>query len=277
MSAFDEILAYSSKEKFNDFRQSLVAHKRGTLSSGSLSSSMSVQYENNASQADIPQDDSQTQNTAPQKILLKSGKTPQPGIVFDENGTDRAISIVSNGGKLKLLDEFGDLLKFGNQGDKDNWLGAERKVKKRCLSRNVEELIKKTDINYRTHGDRLHYFVVGLVEIKADAEWSRYPLFLFSCSDINKNSLETEIETTGFLNFWLDKNYLENNLTSSVGGYEINMNEKFASVLNNIAGKINNLQLSSFDEIKVDPKYSAIAIVTGFEAEYIDPFWERLK
>ncbi len=275
MTAFDEILAYSSREKFNDFRQSLVAHKRGTLSSGAFSSSMAIQYAGSPAQEALLGDTAE--NKVPQKIFLRSGRTPQPGLIFDENGTDRAIANISSGGKLKLLDEFGEYLRFSTQEDKDTWLQAERTIKRRCLSRTTEELNKKTDINYRTHGDRLHYFTVGLVEVKVGGDKLKYPLFLFSCNEVNKNTLEVDVESTGFLNFWLDRNYLENNLVKTAGGYEINMNEGFASLLNTTISKINNLQLSTFDEIHVDPKYSAITIVTGFEAEYIDPFWEKLK
>lgn len=277
MTAYDEILAYNSKGKFNDFRQALV-HARGTLSGGVFGSTMGMQYDDPTTEEndELNTDEPIVESKIPKRIYLKMGRTPQPGVVFDENGTDRALSNISNGGMLKLLEEFGNFLKFSTQEEKDNWLNAERTVKRRCLARNLEELNKKTDIYYRTHGDRLHYFVVGLVSIKVGANTGNFPLFLFPCSEINKNTLEAEVETAGFLNFWLDKNWLENSLLSTLGSYEIHFNDTFASVLNSVTSKINNLQLSSFDEIHVDPKYSGISIVTGFEPEYIDPAWEKI-
>jgi hypothetical protein len=277
MSAYDEILAYNSKSKFNDFRQSLV-HSRGTLSGGVFADSMGIQYDTpvNETEGDTDSDNDTTVSKTPKKIFLRLRRTPEPGVVFDENGTDRALSNIANGGKLKLLDEFCNYLKFSSQEEKENWLESERPIKRRCLARNLEDLNKKTDIYYRTHGDRLHYFVVGLVTIKIAKNTGKFPLFLFPCTEINKNLLEAEVETTGFVNFWLDKNWLESNLLRTLGKYEVHANDTFASTLNSITNKINSLQLSTLDEIHVDPNYSGVSIVTGFEPEYIDPAWDKI-
>lgn len=274
MSAFDDILAYHSKEKFKDFRQALVSHKRGTLSSGTFSESMTVVYDNDSIQTSMLDD-----GISPQikKILfLKQGQIQHPGFIFDTAGTDRALSIVASNGRLKLHEEFSNYLKFRSQDDKDAWTQSDRVDKKRCIARNIDDLIKKTDVNYRTHGDRLHYLVAGLVTTRQGKLINRYPLFLFSCSDLNRHTLEAEVESTGFLNFWLDRNLLENTAVTALGGYEINLNEAFPSLINSVASKIGALQSPEFDEISVDAKYTALSIVTGFEAEYIDPVWGKI-
>lgn len=274
MSAFDEILSHHSKDKFNDFRQALVSHRKGTLSSGTFATAMSALYETNQQQENL------LEESTPKKfskiVFLKNGHTQQPGFIFDSTGTERALSIIANAGKIKLNEDFSNFLKFTKSDDKEAWLQADRANKKRCIAKNVEDLIKKTDINYRTHGDRLHYFVAGLVTTKDKNQIDHYPLFLFTCSDISKQTLEVEAESTGFLNFWLDRNLLESTAAKALNGYEVNLDESFGSTLNSVAGKIAALQSAEFETITVDPKYSAITIVTGFEAEYIDPVWEKI-
>jgi hypothetical protein len=274
MSAFDDILSHHSKEKFKDFRQALVSHKRGTLSSGTFSESMAVIYDNDATQTSIL--DESSERPIKKILFLKHGQIQHPGLIFDTAGTDRALSVVANNGRLKLYEEFANYLKFHSQDDKDAWAQSDRASRKRCMVRNIDDLIKKTDVNYRTHGDRLHYLVAGLVTTRQGKLTNHYPLFLFSCSDLNRHTLEAEIEPTGFLNFWLDRTLLENTAVTALGGYEVNLNESFPSLINNIASKIGALQSSQFDEISIDAKYTALVIVTGFEAEYIDPVWGKI-
>jgi hypothetical protein len=274
MSAFDYILSYHSKEKFNDFRQALVSHKRGTLSSGTFSEAMSVLYDGDVAQTSMLED----VPARPIKRILffKQGQTQHPGLIFDAAGTDRALSIVANNGRLKLHEEFAPYLKFKKQEDKDAWEQAERSARKRCIARNIDDLLKKTDVNYRTHGDRLHYLVAGLVTIQHGNKSDHFPLFLFSCSDLNRHTLEAEIESTGFLNFWLDRYLLEGTAVAAMGRYEVNLDEAFPSLINTVASKLSALESSEFDAISVDPKYTALSIVTGFEAEYIDPVWDKI-
>jgi hypothetical protein len=268
MSAFDEILAFSSIEKLNDFRQALISHKRGTLTSGSFAESMRVVFDT--------QTDDDEDSLTPNKIFLNITNKPQPGFIFDANGTDRALSVISNAGTLKLLDEFAGFYKFKLDKETEAWSKSDRAIKRKCIGRNLEDLIRKTDINYRTHGDRLHYYVVGLVTIEEDKSVNSYPLFLFPCNEVNKNSMTVEVEQTGFINFWLDKYYLEDTLYKNNKGYEVTIEENFPTLLNSISIKIANVQNASIDNITVDPKYSAVSIVTGFEPEYIDPVWDKL-
>lgn len=272
MPAYDEILSFSSKTRFNDFRQSLVAHKKGMLSNGAFPRAMSIVYLNGG-QDDIFQEGPKE----PGKIFLRNGNVQSSGIVLDKNGTDRAISVLTANGTLKLLEDYSGMFRFVNPSDKETWGSATKLSVKRCISRNIEEMIKKTEINYRTHGDRLHYFVSGLVEIvESTGNTLYYPLFLFSCSELNKNTLRAEIEQTGFANFWLDKNVLSGLIASTLGNFEISLDDEFTTKLNMMSSKINNLQMSGYDSFKVDPEYSALTIVTGFEAEYIDPAWAKI-
>lgn len=271
MPAFDSFLEYSSVEKFKDFRQSLVSHKRGTLSSGNFGVNMSLTFKDE--NTTLFEDDDSKQ---PVKLFQRVGKMQQPGFVFDIDGTERAIEVVSNNGKIKLNEDFIDLLKFVDDSKKEQWHKAAQKDKKKCVSLNVQELLKKTDVNYRTHGDRLHYLVIGLVTVKVRNEVNQYPLFLFSCSDMDKATLQVEVESSGFANFWLDKYLLEDLLMNTLKSYEISLDESFATKLNDIARKINALQTMSIDSIECDTTYSSISIVTGFEAEYIDPVWNKI-
>jgi len=274
MSAFDDILSYHSREKFKDFRQALVSHKRGTLSSGTFSDAMAALYDKDMVQTGLLEES--TERIIKKILFLKQGQIQHPGLIFDTTGTERALSIIANNGRLKLHEEFAQYLKFHHQDDKDAWVQSDRSTKKRLIARNVDDLIKKTDVNYRTHGDRLHYLVAGLVTTRQGKLKNQYPLFLFSCSELNRHTLEAEVESTGFLNFWLDRNLLENTAGAVLGGYEVNLNESFPSLMNNVASKLSDLQSSEFDEITVDAKYTALAIVTGFEAEYIDPAWGKI-
>ncbi|HSH18774.1 MAG TPA: hypothetical protein VK978_05320 [Candidatus Saccharimonadales bacterium] len=274
MTAFDTFLAYSAQRKFNEYRQSLVGHKKGTLSSGTFADSMSiaVDQENAASN----EDGKQPANVEPTKLFQRVGKYQQPGFVFNLDGTEKSVANIASNGKLKLYEDFSKCLKFADTGKRDVWDNAPAAARRRCIGRNVQELIRKTDVNYRTHGDRLHYYVVGLVNITEKKDTKRYPLFLFSCSDIDKNTMHVEVEASGFANFWLDKNYLGDLLMRTLKGYELTIDDTFPAKANDIARKINTLQSVAFDNISCDLSYSSISVVTGFVAEYIDPAWSKI-
>jgi len=95
-------------------------------------------------------------------------------------------------------------------------------------------MIRETNSNYRIYGDRLHYFTVGKITIfkKEDIkETKNYPLFLFACSDVDEKKQRIEIETKGFINFWLDKNIFDNEISNKIKGYFTNINENSIACL----------------------------------------------
>lgn len=277
MTAFDTFLAYSAQRKFNEYRQSLVGHKKGTLSSGTFADCMSLAMsEENGKLFEDAQQAAAVKPVEPTKLFQKVGKYQQPGFVFNLDGTENAVGAIMNSGKLKLYEDFSHTLRFADTKKRDAWEAAPAAAKRKCIGRNVQDLIRKTDVNYRTHGDRLHYYVVGLVSITEKNDTKRYPLFLFSCSDIDKNTMHVEVESSGFGNFWLDKNYLGDLLFRTLKGYEITIDDTFPGKANDIARKISSLQSAAFDNITCDLTYSSISIVTGFVAEYIDPVWTKV-
>jgi hypothetical protein len=278
MTAFDTFLAYSAQRKFNEYRQALVGHKKGTLSSGTFADCMSltVTEENGTAFEDAAGRQPSARPAEPVKLFQRVGKYQQPGFIFTLDGTEKSVSTIMNGGKLKLYEDFSQNLRFPDTAKRDIWESAPAAVRRKCIGRNVQDLIRKTDVNYRTHGDRLHYYVVGLVSITEKTDIRRYPLFLFSCSDIDKNTMQVEVEASGFANFWLDKNYLGDLLFRTLKGYEVTIDDTFPGKANDIARKVSSLQSSAFDKITCDLTYSSISIVTGFVAEYIDPVWGKV-
>ena len=277
MTAFDTFLAYSAQKKFNEYRQSLVGHRKGTLSSGTFSQNMSLSLsEENGTTFEDAQNTMPAKPPEPVKLYQRVGKYQQPGFVFTLEGTENAVGSIMSAGKLKLYEDFSRNLRFSDANKRDLWESAPSAAKRKCIGRNVQDLIRKTDVNYRTHGDRLHYFVVGMVSITEKNDTKRYPLFLFSCSDIDKNTMHVEVEPSGFANFWLDKNYLGDLLFRTLKGYEVTIDETFPGKANDIARKISGLQSAAFDSISCDLTYSSISIVTGFVAEYIDPVWSKV-
>jgi hypothetical protein len=241
--------------------------------SGTFPKAMSLSYLAGADLS-LPQNT----NQVPDRLVVRVGGARQSGLVFDREGTDRALSTVSANGSLKLLEDFSGYLNFSGDSDRQAWEAADQRVKRRCLARNVDEMIKQTDINYRTHGDRLHYLVVGLVEVVDDKGISGdYPLYLFSCTDLNQGLLQADIEQEGFANFWLDRNVLSGTIALACDGYETSIDGGFASHLNTLCAKLNSLELPHLRSVKAIPSYSALTIVTGFDPEYIDPVWERIS
>lgn len=288
MSAYDYILNFSNKSKLNDYRQALVSYKRGTLSNGKFCEGMSLQYKKDLPESQLPlQETIPLQETLPKdnkvdekkpiKIYQQVGSVQNPGLVFSHSGTEKISRTVATGGSINIFEEFSDQIAFLHQEDQHAWVDLSKVEKRKCFSRNIEEMIKKTDINYRTHGDRMHYLVLGLIKIlDIKGNSYKYPLYMFSCANLNKNTLIAEIEQEGFINFWLDKNMLEDNLLKINGSFLINLDENFASKMNMVSSKLTKLQLSPLESISVDPQYSSLSIVTGFEPEYIDPAWAKI-
>jgi|GEM_PF-1706284 len=272
MPAYNDFLSKSSLDKFKEHRQALVSERsRGNLLSGNLAEAMDVASK--ASNAVVLDDD---QSLDIDKIFLKKGKADDWGFIFDIHGTEKALKTLTSGGLLKLYDDFVSDFRFKDATKRDQWANTAELAKKRAMTANINQMIKKTEVNYRTHGDRLHYFTVGRITVTKKDEILRYPLFLFSCINTDKRNLSVEVETSGFLNFWLDKSILEDEISKKIKGFEVTLDESFPSLLNDIAQKLSSIEITTVDKLEFDPTYSSIGIITGFEPEYIDPVWKDI-
>jgi len=275
MTAYDYLLSYNSAEMFGEYRQALV-NNRGTLSNGNFASGMSIQYDQTNTQVGLL-DDEDTITKKPVKVFLRVGSAQHPGIIFNKAGSEEVLSSVTSSGIFRMNETQNQKLKFMNAADTDAWEATSANNRKVCIARNFDDMFKKTDIVYRTNGDRMHYLVNGLVTIRDTKGLSHYPLFLFSCTDLNKNTLTATIEQDGFINFWLDKYRLEGAVERVNGNsIQVSLNQGYTARSNQIVAELNRLNLSSIESIEVDPTYTALAIVTGFDAEYIDPVWNEI-
>ena len=272
MSAYNDFLSKSSIHKFKEHRQALVSERsRGNLLSGNLAEAMDVATKlANASLFD------NNQTADIDKIFLKKGKADDWGFIFDIHGTEKALRNLTSGGRLKLYEDFAQHFRFRDITKREQWLATSEPAKKKAMAANINQMVKRTEVNYRTHGDRLHYFTVGQITTKHKGETFRYPLFLFSCINTDKKTLSAEVETSGFLNFWLDKSILEDEISKKLKGFEVTLDESFPSLLNDIAQKLRSIEITTVDTLEFDPTYSSIGIITGFEPEYIDPVWRDI-
>lgn len=275
-TAYDNILEYSSIKQFGDFRRVLVGG-RGTIASGNLAKGLTLVFDKNkASQESLFGDKPKEQQ--PISIAQKIGSYNQPGLIFNKSGYDEALRQVEARGELSLT-SFIDKLHFLKDSDATTWEQSTDITKRRCISKNLDKLIKETQMQYRTHGDRMHYLTVGLVEVETyQDKTERYPLFLFSCSDLDINKFTAQVDTTGFVNFWLDKNIFDNEIGKKRNdNFQVTLDNDFASEVNTISQYMNGINLSTqYKSVRIDPSYIAFQIVTGFEAEYIDPVWSNI-
>lgn len=274
MSAFDDFLERSSKEKFEEYRKDLVS-TRGNLSSGTLAEYMDVSRR--ARNASLFNDEEATATSTLNKLFIrKVSRTEDYGFIFDIHGTEKAIDKISSGGSIKIYEDFKDNLLFEDESKKELWNSAGDTVQKRLIAEDIKQMMKKTDIQYRTHGDRLHYFVIGKIVTKERAERKVYPLFLFSCYETDQKRLAVEIEQSGFLNFWLDEKILDNEISKTLGGLEITIDQQLPAKLANLQQRLKKLNVMTVEELEFDPSFSMIGIITGFETEYVDLAWKEM-
>lgn len=276
-TAYDNILEYSSLKQFGDFRRVLVGN-RGTIANGNLVKGMSLVFEKPKHSDNPSLFEEVDRPKEPINIVQKLGGRPQPGLIFDKNGYEEVMRQVESRGEVSLLSLI-DKLKFTTESDENIWNQASETTKKRCLSRNLDKLIKDTKPIYRMYGDNMHYLTVGLVGVETyQGVTERYPLFLFSCPDLDLKKLSVKIDTSGFMNFWLDKNIFENEIgRKRNNNFEVSLGSAFAGEINTFSAYTNSINLAaSYKSVSVDPTYMAFQIVTGFEAEYIDPVWSTI-
>lgn len=275
-TAYDSILEYSNTKQFGEFRRVLVGN-RGSIASGNLASGLSLVYDKNTP-------DTQTlfelndKAKEPIGVWQKLGGRNQPGLIFDKNGYDEAARQVEARGELSLTNLI-NRLRFTTEKDSDAWDKLSEAVKRRLISRNLDKLKKETDTQYRTTGDRMHYLTIGLVEVvDYQDKVANYPLFLFSCPELDLNKFNATVEQTGFINFWLDKNFFGNEIgRKRSNNFEVTLDADFANQVNTISEYMNGVNLTAkYKSVKINPQYMAFQIVTGFEAEYVDPAWGKM-
>lgn len=274
MSAFDDFLDRIDLDKAKNYREELVSNS-GAFISGKLPEYMylsararngaTVDWENNLNKS----------QELHGLCLGESSHSNKFGFVFDSQGTERAIKTISAGGKLKLYDEYRNNFFFPVK-QQEIWNEADDRVKKKLIQEDMRKMIERTETQYRTHGDRMHYFVIGKIETSKKNERKVYPLFLFSCANVDRNNLTVEVEQTGFLNFRLDKDRLEGVVSRYLGGEEITADDRLTEKLSHIKLELDILNSDAFDEMKFDPLYSMLGIIEGFKTEYLDPAWKEI-
>jgi hypothetical protein len=277
ITAYDDILEYSSTKQFSDFRRVLIGN-RGTIASGNLAEGLTLLFDKNESQKNIELFANEEQKKqVPVNLVQKIGRG-QPGLIFNKNGYEEVLRQVESRGEI-AISNLVDKLKFTKDSDAEIWKDSSDITIRRCVSRNLDKLIKETQIQYRVHGDRMHYLTVGQVVIETyQGKTERYPLFLFSCPELDLSKLTAQVESTGFVNFWLDKNIFDNEIAKKRSdNFEITLDSNFANEVNTISQYLNGVNLSAkYKSITVDPSYMSFQIVTGFEAEYVDSAWGEI-
>jgi hypothetical protein len=261
-TAFNDLLSCSNIETFKKFRENLI-NKRGNFSNGNFAKCQDLSME-------------KANNNEVKKIFAKKtqGSGQEDGFVFSNNGTMKAIHISQIDSPLKIHEDFSNLFRFENTQKEQLWKNVQDRDKKKLISFNLMQMIKKTDVNYRTLGDRCHYFVVGKVIITERGETGHYPLFLFPCEHMDEKKQIIKVDINGFINFWVDTYKLTKEISRQIGD-AISMDWEFNAKLVDIQHSLNNLNIPLRD-IQCDCTFSSISIVTGFETEYLDPAWKNI-
>lgn len=277
MSAFDELLEKSNADDFRRYRRNLVSN-RGNFFSGKLSKYMSLRTSRTENSSLF--NNSDNDNKITKLFIRKESRSEDYGFIFNLDGTQLAIDTISKNAHLDIYNQFSDKLLFESLDQTQLWNSASDYTKKKLIADDINNMMKKTDIEYRTHGDRMHYFVLGKItteELKNQSiERNSYPMFLFSCTETDKKRMYINVEQTGFINFSLDEKLLDNEIRNYLGSLEVTIDNNLANKLNAIKMKLENLTINNLQKIEVDPSYSMIGIISGFETEYVDQAWEKM-
>jgi hypothetical protein len=276
-TAYDNMLEYSSIKQFGDFRRVLVGN-RGSIASGNLATGLTLIFDKNQGAQNEALFEDNYRTDVPINVVQKMGSYNHPGLLFNKNGYEEVLRQIESRGELSLGNLI-DKLKFDKESDDNVWEKTSETVRRRCISRNLDKLIKETQVQYRVHGDRMHYLTIGLVEVETyQNKKERYPLFLFSCPELDLNKFTAQVDATGFINFWLDKNIFDNEIgLKRSNNFEVTLDNNFANEVNTITQYMKGINLSAkYKSVAIDPAYMAFQIVTGFEAEYVDPTWSRI-
>ena len=283
MSAYDELIGQLTPESLESFRKKLIS-PRGMIMSGKLCEYMDLSSRTrNYSVFDTEdsEDDEPESSTQVNKIFIRKNgsKTQNSGFVFDGEGTEKIIQKVINSSELKLLDLQNNFL-FEDERKKELWDNISENKKKNLIFKNIYKMKKDTDMQYRIHGSRLHYLVIGKITFTKESgnktEHFAFPMFMFECSETREKECAVSIDQVGFMNFTIDDPKFFNGALKEWEGFEeneITINNSLAIKLNSLKEYVRKINLPSITEIEFDPQYSMIGVVTGFETEYLDKAW----
>lgn len=285
MAAFDEIINKNGSDNLISYRKVLVS-PTGSLISGSIPEYMDLTSRSrNRTLFDISSQEEADETTRPEQLgalfIKKPGRaTRDYGFVFDKDGTEKIMREIIAGNPLRISKDFLFHFRFENDRKAELWRAAKDTTKKRLIAYDLTQLKKKTDIQYRIHGSRLHYLTLGKVTAtileQSKSQRMSFPLFLFDCVHTDHLKQIAEIEQSGFVNFSLDEKYFNSEIQKITGGLTIDADSTLPTRLNSIKSKIEKLEIPNVEDIHVDITFSMISIVTGFEAEYLDKAWEKI-
>lgn len=285
MAAFDEIIEKNGSENLVTYRKALVS-QTGSLISGVIPEYMDLTSRSrNRTVFNMLNDEEADETTSPDQLgalfIKKPGKSTRDyGFVFNTEGTERIIRELVAGNALRISKDFLSCFRFENEQKAELWYAAKDATKRRLVSYDLIQLKKKTDIQYRTHGSRLHYLTLGKITAtvieQSKSQRMSFPLFLFDCIRTDHLKQTIEVEQSGFLNFSLDEKYFDSEIKRIVGGLTIDADTTLPTKLNTIKNRIEKLEIPNIEDIEVDITFCMISIITGFEAEYLDKAWEKI-
>lgn len=285
MAAFDEIISKNGSDNLLSYRKGLVS-SNGSLINGSIPEYMDLTTRSkNRRVFDLFSEEEASKETTPDQLgalfIKKPGKLSRDyGFVFNKDGTEKIIRELIAGNPLYLARDLSSCYRFENEKKATLWASATDSTKRRLIAYDLMQLKKKTDIQYRVHGSRLHYLTLGKVSAdiheQSKSQRMSFPLFLFDCIGTDHMKQIAEIEQSGFINFSLDEKYFNSEIQYICNGLSIEIDDTLPSRLNVIKNKIEKLEIPNVENIDVDVTFSMISIVTGFEAEYLDKAWEKI-
>ena len=285
MAAYEELAELISKEDIVKAHKDLIM-RGGTFASGKLCEYMDLSARSNRSKTvfvfDDEEEEEATESSRIGKLFMRKydTKTQDFGFVFKKTGTERLIRNIAAGSPIKIYDDFRDDFNFVDDKKTELWNKASEYTKRNLIAKDIMSMNNKTRIQYRTHGDRLHYLVIGKVVIMRQSgdkfEREVYPLSLFSVQKSDPKIQRLEIESSGFYNFYLDENILDGEITRLLKTNEISIDGNLGSVLTKIQLKLSNINLPNIQSINFDPTFSLIGVITGFGAEYLDKAWVEI-
>lgn len=289
MSAYDELTNQLNHNLLDSFRKRLIS-PRGMIMNGKLCEYMDLSAKTvsasnfSTSITDDEQDDEPESSTQVNKIYIRknTSKTQNSGFVFDGIGTQKIIQKVVNQSEVKILD-FKDNFLFVNEKKKELWDEISEARKKSLILKNITKMKSDTNIQYRIHGSRLHYLVVGKITLVKESgnkvERLVFPMFMFECNETREKECAISIDQVGFMNFAIDGQGLFDGELKKWADYkedEIIMDNNFTTKLNSFNEFVKKINLPSISSIEFDPQFSMIGIITGFETEYLDKAWSEI-
>lgn len=285
MAAYEELTQLISKDDIIKSHKDLII-KSGNFASGKLCEYMDLSAKSGrANTVFVYEDEEEDDATEPSRIgklfiRKHDTKTQDFGFVFTKTGTEKLVRNIATGGLIKIYDDFRDDFNFIDDKKAELWSKASDYSKRNLIAKDITAMNNKTRMQYYTHGDRLHYLVIGKVVIMRESggkfEREVYPLSLFSVQKSEPKTQRLEIESAGFYNFYLDENILDGEITRLLGTNEISIDGNLGSVLTKIQLRLANINLPNIQSINFDPTFSMIGVVTGFGAEYLDKAWVEI-